>query len=251
MSNAMPTRSRQITDYVARLETIKAQEHHQNKEIGDQWRTPDWLFYGVDAFVGAGRIKLDLFTDGIINSKCANYYTANDNALVQDWAATLFDLGDDAMAYANPPYSIASAEDGQPITGMVHIMRKAWEERNAGAKTVWVVKSATSETWWPVITEEVKTIAAVTGMDLSQIPQADRIIHIQGRISFERPAWFKPGPGCKKAVGAGFGATILIFDKTLPPVPGDLYVHREHLKSLGEHRLTEVQREIDLAMEEI
>ena len=160
-------------------------------------------------------------------------------------------LGDDAMAYANPPYSIASAEDGQPITGMVHIMRKAWEERNAGAKTVWVVKSATSETWWPVITEEVKTVAAVTGKDLSQIPQADRIIHIQGRISFERPAWFKPGPGCKKAVGAGFGATILIFDKTLPPVPGDLYVHRDHLKSLGEHRLAEVQREIDLAMEEI
>ena len=132
--------------YTEALAAVKRKPRHQSaKEISDQWRTPDWLFWAVNSLVG-GRLKLDLFTDGIINSKCANYYTANDNALVQDWAATLFDLGDDAMAYANPPYSIASAEDGQPITGMVHIMRKAWEERNAGAKTVWVVKSATSET---------------------------------------------------------------------------------------------------------
>lgn len=251
MANAMPTRRQTITDYVLQLEKVKSQEHHQNKEIGDQWRTPDWLFYGVDAFVGAGRIKLDLFTDGIINSKCANFYTARDNALVQPWAADLFDLGDDAMAYGNPPYSIAKEENGVPITGMVNIMRKTWEERAQGAKTVFVVKSATSETWWPVITEEVERMAKATGMDLELIPRADRIYHIQGRISFERPAWFKPGPGCKAAVGAGFGATILIFDRSLPRVDGDRYISRDYLKSLGESRLADLRRQFDLEMEEI
>lgn len=251
MSNAMPTRRATVSDYVGRLEAIKAQDHHQNKEIGDQWQTPDWLFYAVDEYVGAGRIKLDLFTDGIINSKCANFYTARDNALTQDWAAHLFDLGDDAMAYANPPYSIASSEDGQPITGMVNIMRKTWEERNLGAKSVFVVKSATSEAWWPVVAEDVRAAAEQYDVDLSVMPRADRVIHIQGRISFERPAWFKPGPGCKAAVGAGFGATILIFDKTLPPSTGDLYIQRDYLKGLGETRLAEVRRQIDLELEEI
>lgn len=249
MTNAMPTRRPMISDYVARLEEVKAKEHHQNKEIGDQWQTPDWLFYGVDAYLGGGRIKLDLFTDGIINSKCPNFFTARDNALTQDWASTLFDLGDDAMAYANPPYSIASSDNGQPITGMVNIMRKTWEERNMGAKSVFVVKSATSETWWPVITDDALAIVEKQDIDISSVPRADRIIHIQGRISFERPAWFRPGPGCKAAVGAGFGATILIFDKTLPPAHGDTYIQRDYLRGLGEARLAEVRHEIDRAME--
>lgn len=244
-----PTRQKKITDYLLRLAQVKAQPHHQNKEIGDQWRTPDWLFYGIDAWLGK-RIRLDLFTDGLLNTKCKHFYTAADNALVQDWAADLFDLGDDAMAYGNPPYSIATSEDGVPVTGMVNIMQKAMIERNLGAKQVYVVKSATSETWWPAVAVNLAEQCEAAGIDISEMPRADRVYHIQGRISFERPSWFVPGPNCPKAVGAGFGATILIFDKTLPPVDGDRYIQRDFLKALGDARLVEIQHELDAAMAE-
>lgn len=71
------------TEYVQSLAALKSAESHLLKEVGDQWRTPDALFWGINQMFGP--LVLDLFTDGE-NSKCPDYYTAEDNALVQNWA---------------------------------------------------------------------------------------------------------------------------------------------------------------------
>lgn len=219
--------------YVDALASLKAQPHHKAKEIGDQWRTPDWLFWGIAGMLD-GPIVLDLFTDGQ-NAKVENYFTAETNALKQSWAATLFDLapedGKRPWAYANPPYSIAQDDAGDPITGMRRTMAKAIEERDRGASQVWLVKAATSETWWPVR-------AFCEDMDPERQEEqmlCDHIIHIKGRIAFEPPAWYRPAPGQKPPSGAGFGASLLFFCKDLPENLKQItHIHRDYLKLVGE-----------------
>lgn len=219
----------QKLSYTEALAAVKRKPRHQAaKEISDQWRTPDWLFWAVNSLVG-GRLRLDLFTDGQ-NSKCPNYFTAENNALQQDWAATLMDIemaeGGKPMAYANPPYSIAQDENGYPLTGMRRIMAKAAEERDRGAASIWVVKSATSETWWPA-----------KAFDEEEGVQADAIIFIKGRIAFEPPVWYRPAEGVTPPTSAGFGAAILVFDKNIDPqlkAQDGKYVSRAWLQVLGE-----------------
>lgn len=219
----------QKLSYTAALAAVKRKPRHRAaKEIGDQWRTPDWLFWAVNSLVG-GRLKLDLFTDGQ-NSKCPNYFTAEENALQQDWAASLLDIemeeGGKPMAYANPPYSIAQDENGGPLTGMRRIMAKAAEERDRGAASIWVVKSATSETWWPA-----------KAFDEEEGVQADAIIFIKGRIAFEPPVWYRPAEGVTPPTSAGFGAAILVFDKNISRALKEQdgkYVSRAWLQVFGE-----------------
>lgn len=67
-----------MSEYVDALNALKARQEHELKEVGDQWRTPDWLFHALDHLYGP--IVLDLFTDGQ-NAKCRRYFTAEDNAL--------------------------------------------------------------------------------------------------------------------------------------------------------------------------
>ena len=219
----------QKLSYTAALAAVKRKPRHQAaKEISDQWRTPDWLFWAVNTLVGR-RVKLDLFTDGQ-NAKAPNYFTAEDNALKQDWAATLMDIemdeGGKPMAFANPPYSIAQDESGDPLTGMRRIMAKAGEERDRGAASIWVVKSATSETWWPA-----------KAFDEDEGVQADAIIFIKGRIAFEPPVWYRPAEGVTPPTSAGFGAAILVFDKNIDPNLKALdgkYLGRAGLQAIGE-----------------
>lgn len=224
----MPVADQQKLSYTAALAAVKRKTRHQAaKEIADQWRTPDWLFWSVNTLVG-GRIKLDLFTDGQ-NAKAPRYFTAEDNALKQNWAATLMDIemdeGGKPMAFANPPYSIAQDESGDPLTGMRRIMAKAAEERDRGAPSIWVVKSATSETWWPA-----------QAFDEDEGVQADAIIFIKGRIAFEPPVWYRPAEGVTPPTSAGFGAAILVFDKN---INADLklldgkYLSRAWLQTIG------------------
>ncbi|MCV5979513.1 phage N-6-adenine-methyltransferase, partial [Escherichia coli] len=73
------------------------------KDVGDQWCTPDNIFWGINAMFGP--LVLDLFSDGQ-NAKCAAFYTAEDNALTQDWSERLINLN--GAAFANPPYSRAT-----------------------------------------------------------------------------------------------------------------------------------------------
>lgn len=230
--------------YIEQLEALKAQPHHRAKEVGDQWRTPDWLFWAIAQLLD-GPVVLDLFTDGQ-NAKTDNYFTAQDNALKQDWVASLFDLepadGRRPWAFANPPYSIAKDEDGDQLTGMRRIMAKAAEERDRGAASVWLVKAATSEMWWPV---------RAFGEEMDPDKQdeqlkCDHIIHIKGRIAFELPHWYRPAPGQKPPSGAGFGASLLFFCKDLPESLRRInHIHRDYLKLIGEDIARAVARQDD------
>ncbi|AWH87142.1 phage N-6-adenine-methyltransferase [Limnobaculum parvum] len=195
-------------DYLKQIEILRSKSSHQLKDIGDQWCTPDALFWGIDSLYGP--LVLDLFSDGE-NSKCPDYYTAADNALMKNWAEQLSKL--DGAAFANPPYSRAKQHQGHYITGMSHIMRHTIEQRELGGRYVYLVKVATSEEWWPR-------------------DKADHIAFICGRILFDMPKWFIPAGKQQEVATAAFGVAILIFDKTWtgPPLS---YVRRDDLLARG------------------
>ncbi|MPY26939.1 phage N-6-adenine-methyltransferase [Shewanella sp. YLB-07] len=173
--------------YVQQLEQLKQKKTHLLKEVGDQWQTPTPLFWGINAKFGP--FVHDIFTDDH-NSKCPNFYTAEDNALVQDWTKDFAG----GIGFANPPYSRTSLDDdNQAITGMRKIIAKAMAERDKGAKFVFAIKCAPSEVWWP--------------------EQADHVCFVRGRISFELPQWFIPANEKQEASSAGFGMAIVVFDK--------------------------------------
>ncbi|HDL7313792.1 TPA: phage N-6-adenine-methyltransferase [Yersinia enterocolitica] len=207
------------TQYVHDLAVLKSAPTHKLKLIGDQWRTPDALFWGINAMFGP--LVLDLFSDGE-NAKTPAYYTAEDNALTQDWAAKLTELN--GAAFANPPYSTAKKHEGQYITGMRHIMAYTSEMRRRGGRYVYLTKAATSEVWWP--------------------EEADHIAFIRGRIGFEVPVWFRPEDNTQVACNAGFGAAIAIFDKEWRG-PAISYITREQLLATGEAFLAQIRREAE------
>ena len=175
--------------YCESLEAMRAAPSHYLKEVGDQWRTPDLLFWGINALFGP--LVLDLFADDS-NAKCPAWYTAEDNALTQDWSGRLAELG--GAAFANPPYSRSQYQKKQAITGMTHIMKYTAEQREKGGRYIYLVKSATSETWWP--------------------EYADHIMFIRGRIGFDLPTWFVPADEKQKPTSAFFAGAIAVFDKT-------------------------------------
>ncbi|EPE4767392.1 TPA: phage N-6-adenine-methyltransferase [Escherichia coli] len=193
--------------YVAAVDKLRAQNEHYLREVGDQWRTPDLLFWGINAIFGP--LVLDLFTDGD-NSKCPNYYTAEQNALTQDWSARLADLG--GAAFANPPYSRSQYHDGQAITGMAHIMSHARSMRDAGGRFVFLLKAAPSETWWP--------------------EDADHVTFIRGRVGFDLPAWFNPADEKQAPSSANFAAAIVVLDKNWRGGRFG-YIHRTELEAKG------------------
>ncbi|MGM3172480.1 phage N-6-adenine-methyltransferase [Dickeya lacustris] len=205
------------TEYVQTLNAQKAEDAHLLKDVGDQWRTPDTLFWGINAMFGP--LVLDLFSDGE-NSTCPAYYTAEDNALVQDWSARLAELN--GAAFANPPYSTAKMHEGEYITGMRHIMAHTAKMRERGGRYVFLIKSATSEVWWP--------------------EYADHVAFIRGRIAFEVPAWFKPKDDKQIPSSAGFGAAIAVFDKEWRG-PAISYIQREKLLATGDAFLAQIRRE--------
>lgn len=195
-----------MNHYTRALAELKAKPTHKLGEVGDQWQTPPALFWGINAVFGP--FIIDLFTDAD-NSKCPRFYTAENNALVQDWAADLAG----GKAFANPPYSRSAYDDDkQAITGMRNIMAKVMAEREKGARIVMLLKSATSEVWWP--------------------EQADHVAFVRGRISFDLPQWFVPATDKDKASSAGFAVAICVFDKEWRGQPMQ-YIERDTLLSQG------------------
>lgn len=138
--------------YCRALAELRSKPAHELKEVGDQWRTPDLLFWGINAMFGP--LVLDLFADDS-NAKCPAWYTAEDNALMQDWSERLAELG--GAGFGNPPYSRSQYHDKQAVTGMTHIINHAMAMREKGGRYVFLIKSATSETWWPVRTVAVES----------------------------------------------------------------------------------------------
>ncbi|HBH7051307.1 TPA: phage N-6-adenine-methyltransferase [Morganella morganii] len=196
------------SDYAIALEELRNKPAHMLKEVGDQWRTPDALYWGINAKFGP--FTLDLFTDGQ-NSKCPNYYTAEDNALTQDWSGKLKELG--GAAYGNPPYSRSIYHDKQAVTGVRNIMEHAQVMREKGGRYVFLLKAATSEVWWP--------------------EWADHVAFIRGRIGFDLPDWFVPADEKQKPSGAFFAGAVVILDKDWQ---GDKisYISRDDLIAIGE-----------------
>lgn len=195
-----------MNHYTRALAELKAKPAHKLGEVGDQWQTPPALFWGINAVFGP--FIIDLFTDAD-NSKCPRFYTAENNAMVQDWAADLAG----GKAFANPPYSRSAYDDDkQAITGMRNIMAKVMTEREKGARIVMLLKSATSEVWWP--------------------EQADHVAFVRGRISFDLPQWFVPATDKDKASSAGFAVAICVFDKEWRGQPMQ-YIERDTLLAQG------------------
>ncbi len=195
------------SEYVTKLNALKAKSTHKLNEIGDQWQSPENLVYGINSIYGP--FTIDLFTDGE-NSKAPYFYTAEDNALTQDWSAKLKEIG--GVAFGNPPYSRSSYHEKQAITGVRHIMSHASAMRDLGGRYVFLLKAATSEVWWP--------------------ENADHICFIRGRIGFDVPKWFIPADEKQKPSGAMFAGAIVVFDKTWAGKAFD-YINREELEQRG------------------
>lgn len=175
--------------YCQVLAELRNRRAHYLKDVGDQWRTPDLLVWGINAMFGP--LVLDLFADDD-NTKCPVWYTAEDNALTQDWSDRLAELG--GAAFANPPYSRSQYHEKQAVTGMTHIMAHTMAMREKGGRYVFLIKAATSETWWS--------------------EDADHIVFIRGRIGFDLPVWFVPADDKQKPTGAFFAGAIAVFDKS-------------------------------------
>lgn len=175
--------------YCQALAEMRSKSAHKLKEVGDQWRTPDLLFWGINAMFGP--LVLDLFADDD-NAKCPAWYTVEDNALTQDWSARLLELG--GAGYGNPPYSRSQYHEKQAITGMRHIIAHTLAMREQGGRYVFLIKAATGEVWWP--------------------EDADHVAFIRGRISFDLPVWYRPEEGQPSESSAGFSAAIAVFDKS-------------------------------------
>lgn len=202
--------------YCRELAELRSQPVHELKEVGDQWRTPENIFWGINAMFGP--LVLDLFSDGE-NSKCEAYYTAEDNALTQDWSARLAELN--GAAFGNPPYSRASQHEDQYITGMRYIMQHASAMREKGGRYVFLIKAATSEVWWP--------------------EDADHIAFIRGRIGFDLPTWFVPKDEKQVPSGAFFAGAVAVFDKNWRG-PAMSYVSRKDLEARGDAFLSQIRR---------
>ncbi|OKP30952.1 phage N-6-adenine-methyltransferase [Serratia fonticola] len=205
--------------YCENLTALRTKPEHMLKEVGDQWCTPDPLFWGINAMFGP--LVLDLFTDGQ-NSKCPAYYTAEDNALTQNWSEKLANLH--GAAFGNPPYSRAQQHEDQYITGMVHIMAHAMAMRELGGRYVFLIKAATSETWWP--------------------EHADHVAFIRGRVGFDVPKWFVPADAKQVPTGAFFAGAIAVFDKAWHG-PATSYVSRTQLENMGEAFMAQIRREAE------
>lgn len=205
--------------YCRELAELRSQAVHELKEVGDQWRTPENIFWGINAMFGP--LVLDLFSDGE-NSKCEAYYTAEDNALTKDWSARLEELN--GAAFGNPPYSRASQHEEQYITGMRYIMQHASAMREKGGRYVFLIKVATSEVWWP--------------------EDADHIAFIRGRIGFDLPTWFVPKDEKQVPSGAFFAGAVAVFDKNWRG-PAMSYVSRKELEARGDAFLAQIRREAE------
>ncbi|WP_431221702.1 phage N-6-adenine-methyltransferase [Serratia sp. L9] len=201
--------------YCEKLEALRLKPSHMLNEVGDQWCTPDPLFWGINAMFGP--LVLDLFSDGE-NSKCPAFYTAEDNALTQDWSEKLADLH--GAAFGNPPYSRTQQHEGRYITGMTHIMAHTMAMRELGGRYVFLIKAATSETWWP--------------------EQADHIAFIRGRVGFDVPKWFVPADEKQVPTGAFFAGAIAVFDKTWRG-PATSYISRDQLEAQGRAFLAQIR----------
>ena len=95
----------------------------------DEWATPADLFAVLDREFG---FTLDAAATAE-NTKCRRFFSAEDNALSQDWPR----MSDDCAVWLNPPYSQIGA-----------FMAKAHASALAGSLVVCLVPARTDTRWW-------------------------------------------------------------------------------------------------------
>lgn len=91
----------------------------------DLWATPQDFFDKLNTEFG---FTLDVCANKD-NAKCADYFTAEQDGLAQDWRG---------VCWMNPPYG----------RGIGAWMRKAHEASKAGATVVCLVPARTDTAWW-------------------------------------------------------------------------------------------------------
>ncbi|MFO6427735.1 phage N-6-adenine-methyltransferase [Escherichia coli] len=121
--------------YCQALVELRNKPAHELKEVGDGWRAPDNIFWGINTL---SLVCLDLFTDGD-NAKCAAYYTAEDNALAHDWSERLAELK--GAAFGNPHTAAPVSMRGGAAAGMRYIMKHASAMRDKGGRYVFLIKN--------------------------------------------------------------------------------------------------------------
>jgi phage N-6-adenine-methyltransferase len=93
--------------------------------LSPEWPMPDNVFQALNERY---RFTLDACATPD-NTKCDRYFTAEQDALRQQWTGTVF---------CNPPYG---REIGQWL-------KKAWQSAQAGATVVCLVPARTDTAWW-------------------------------------------------------------------------------------------------------
>jgi site-specific DNA-methyltransferase (adenine-specific) len=119
------------------------------------WETPIDFFKKVnDEF----NFTIDVCATSL-TAKCKNYFTVEDNALVQNWRG---------VCWMNPPY-------GRDIKKWI---KKAYEESKLGAKVVCLIPARTDTTYWHNFI----------------FPYASEIRFIKGRLKFGNSTNSAPFP---------------------------------------------------------
>jgi len=218
-----------MTDYLQKLLNAKSKNLHCAKDVQDEWRTPDLEFLGIQQkYCPADRFSLDLFTDGAINSKCENFLTAAQNALIVDWGKYCKEQGIAPFAFANPPFSkphTGRLDDGSTCTGLSAIMKKAHIEMKLGFHSVFFVPNNTEADWFP--------------HRLSKYPASAIYKLVNGRVSFDTPEWYKQDPDGSEPSSSRGGMSIVIYDPLYNGEPIDDVVCRNELRELGQSALDE------------
>jgi phage N-6-adenine-methyltransferase len=215
--------------YLKNLLDAKLKNLHTAADVQDEWRTPDLEFLGIqELYCPTKRFSIDLFTDGVINSKAKNFFTAKDNAIEQDWHKHCKEQGIAPFGFANPPFSKSHKgllEDGSTCTGLGPIMKKAHIEMMLGFHSVFFVPNNTEADWFP--------------HRLSEHPASAIYKLTNGRVSFDVPNWYKQDPEGSKPSSSRGGMSICIFDPCHNGKPIDDVVSRDCLREVGQRVLDE------------
>jgi phage N-6-adenine-methyltransferase len=149
----------------------------------NEWGTPPASFANLDRQFGP--FTLDAAATKI-NSKCAKFFTKEDNALAQDWGKHI--------VWINPPYSRGHLE---------LFIEKAYREITKQTKrVVLLVPMMSSSKWWHDVV----------------MRQASQVFLIKGRMKFHLFANGKDqGPA---EYNAAFHSAVIVFDRLVggPPV---------------------------------
>jgi len=217
-----------MANYLQKLLSAKLKPLHSAKDVQDEWRTPDLEFLGIQEVFAptANGFSIDLFTDGKINSKCENFFTAKDNALNQDWFKHCKENGIAPVGFANPPFSkehVGRLDDGTSCTGLHKIMKKAYIEMKLGFHSVWFVPSNFEAGWFPHKNSE---FAATEIHKLTD-----------GRITFDTPEWYRQDPEGSKPTSSPGGMCVIIFNPHHSGNQIDDVISRDYLREIGQQIL--------------